>query len=350
MTRRMMKHRTFAYLLMAAASLCLVSACSSGSDAEPTQTTASLPELPIQFAASSVNGVTRAGAADTYDTSLPEGSDIGVYIYDSDGIDISTKQPVDPSDSKTWVYEVTGSPDASDYAALRLTSHVKSPRFPLKNSSDYKDHVKVFAVFPNNPDFMPSGNTGGDSYNFSVAIDQTDADNVKASDLMAADIAQYTSTQCESRLNILLKHRMAKVTVVFQPKVGSDLTEDNMPTNFDVLKVYRTLTVTPTTGAISEGTADQTTEANPLTACTTTSFFLPPQTLSKDNTLLKFNILATDNFKGINGCTFTPADDVPLQAGHQYLITVTVDVDFVTTTGTIEQWNPETMTFDPIVL
>ena len=334
---------------MAAASLCLTCACSSDGTTDRTDSILQ-PELPLTFAASSVNGVTRTGAADSYDTSLPIGSNIGVYIYDSDETDISTKQPVDPSDSKTWVYQVTGSPDASGYASLRLTSHVKAPRFPLKedNSGDYKDYVKVFAVFPNNTAFMPSGS--GTSYNFSVDLDQTDADKVKASDLMVADIAQYTSTQCESRLSILLKHRMAKVTVVFQPKAGSDLTADNMPTNFDVLNVYRTLSVTPTTGAISDGTADQTTAEAPLKACTTTSFFLPPQTLSCSNTLLKFDIQSTDNFKGINGCTFTPATDVILQAGHQYLITVTVDVDFITTTGTIEQWNPETMTFDPIVL
>lgn len=341
MTRRMIRHRTFTYLLMAAASLCLVGACSSDSDAEPTQPTTSLPELPITFAASSVNGVTRAGAADTYDTSLPVGSDIGVYIYDSDGIDISTKQPVDPSSSTTWVYQVTGTPDASGYAALRLTSHVKSPRFPTRtegNATVYKDYVKVFALFPNNTDFMPSGNTGGDNYNFSVNIDQTTEVNVKASDLLSTDITQYTSEQCESRLSLLLKHRMAKVTVVFQPKSGSDLTAANMPTEFDVLNVLRTVTVTPTTGAISAATGDKTTEAEPLKACTTHSFFLPPQTLTADDQLLKFNIKPTNNFKGMTGCGYTPAAAVTIEANKQYLITVTVDVDFITTTGTITTW------------
>ena len=353
MTRRMIRHRTFTYLLMAAASLCLVGACSSDSDAEPTQPTTSLPELPITFAASSVNGVTRAGAADTYDTSLPVGSDIGVYIYDSDGIDISTKQPVDPSSSTTWVYQVTGTPDASGYAALRLTSHVKSPRFPTTGTGEnpYKDWVKVFGVFPNNTAFMPSGNAGNaTSYDFTVNIDQTTEANVKASDLLTTDIAQYTSTQCESRLSLLLKHRMAKVTVVFQPKSGSDLTAANMPTEFDVLNVLRTVTVTPTTGAISAATGDKTTEAEPLKACTTHSFFLPPQTLTADDQLLKFNIKPTNNFKGMTGCGYTPAAAVTIEANKQYLITVTVDVDFITTTGTIETWNSETMTFDPIVL
>ena len=340
MTRRMIRHRTFTYLLMAAASLCLVGACSSDSGSEPAVTT-SLTELPLMFATSSVDGVTRAGAADTYDTSLPVGSNIGVYIYDTDGEDLSVHQPVDPSDSKTWVYEVTGSPDASGYAALRLTSHVKSPRFPTRtegNATVYKDYVKVFALFPNNTDFMPSGNTGGDNYNFSVNIDQTTEVNVKASDLLSTDITQYTSEQCESRLSLLLKHRMAKVTVVFQPKSGSDLTAANMPTEFDVLNVLRTVTVTPKTGDVSAGTGDKTTADDPLKACTTHSFFLPPQTLTAGDQLLKFNIKPTDNFKGMNDCGYTPAAAVTIEANKQYLITVTVDVDFITTTGTITTW------------
>jgi hypothetical protein len=142
---------------------------------------------------------------------------------------------------------------------------------------------------------------------------------------------------------------MAKVTVVFTPKSGSDLTAANMPTNFDVLNVYRDVTVTlpktASTGGVSGGTGTKTSESVPLHACTSHSFFIPPQTLTAGTTLLKFNINAneaTDTysaFKGINGATFVvPTGGVTFQAGYQYLITVLVDVDFITMPGSITPW------------
>lgn len=344
-----MKYRNIILYVLAIAAIGLLSTCSSNNDYDGDETLSAY-DLPIQFAASSVSGMeTRAGAADTYDTSLPVGFDIGVYIYDSDNIDISTKQPVDPSPSTTWVYQVAGSVGTDGYAPLHLTSHTKNPRFPLKNDTEYKDYVRVFAVYPNNTAFTPSENeNSATSYKFTVEKDQTSEAAVKASDLLASDVMQYTSTECESRLSILLKHRMAKVTVAFQPKSGCDLTAANMPSEFDIYNVYRSVTITPTaapaTGAVSAGNDDMVLETSPMKGCITHSFFIPPQTITAGTAILKFNVLPNgeaDNFPtflGINGCTFAPATNTAFEAGKQYLITVTVDVDFITMTGTITPW------------
>lgn len=343
----MMKYSNIILYVLGIAAIGLLSTCSSNNDYDG-DAPLSAYDLPIRFEVSSVNGMeTRAGAADTYDTSLPVNSEIGVYIYDSDNIDISTKQPVDSSPSTTWVYQVAGSVGSDGYAPLRLTSHTKNPRFPLKNDTEYKDNVRVFAVYPNNTAFKPSGNSAT-SYKFTVENDQTTETAVKASDLLASDVVAYTAPQCESRLSILLKHRMAKVTVVFQPKTGSDLTSSNMPSTFDIYNVYRSLTITPSeapaTGAVSGGDADMVLETSPMKGCTAHSFFIPPQTITANTPILKFNVLPNEatadfpTFLGINGCTFAPAANTTFEAGKQYLITVTVDVDFATMTGTITPW------------
>lgn len=349
-----MKYRNIILYVLAIAAIGLLSTCSSNNDYDGDEPLSAY-DLPIQFAVSSVDGMevmTRSDESDTYNSSLPVGSEIGVYIYDSDGYDLSVSQPVKPSPSTTWVYQVSGSVGTDGFAPLRLTSHTKNPRFPLKEDSlstdtEYKTNVKVFAVYPNNPDFKPSENTNNaTSYDFTVNLAQDTEGNIKTSDLLASDQATYTSTDCESRLSLLMKHRMAKIKVAFTPKEGSDLTAANMPTAFDVLNVNRTVTITPTTGTIVTSTAnsDKTTADAPLKGVTTESFFIPPQTVAAGTAMLKFNVLPNgeeDNFPtflGINGCTFAPAANTTFEAGKQYLITVTVDVDFATMTGTITPW------------
>lgn len=336
-------------LTVAVAALCLLAGCS----ADETTDGGQAGGLDILFSTAGVGGekaATRADASDTYNSALPAGTDIGVYIYDSDGIDICTLQPLDKT-SKTWVYRTVGAADASTRkSVLSLTSHTQNPRFPVKSgTSEYKDYVEIFAVFPIKEGFTPS--TMPESYTFSVSDDQTVAANIVASDLLASDIAQYTAEQCEQVLDLVLRHRMAKVLVTLTPKSGSDLTSENIPGTFDVLNVYRTLTVTPKTGTVSDGNADLTTEAAPLKGSTSESFFIPPQTVTAGTTLLKFDILPSgDAFKGIEGVTFKPAASVSFEAGKVYHVNVTVDVDLATLTGTITSWTNENLPFDPRVL
>ena len=306
-------------------------------------------DLPIMFSSAEVGTelLTRTDASDTYNSALPANSNIGVYIYDSDGIDISVPQST-PSTSTTWVYKTVGAADATTHkSTLQLISHTRNPRYPtISGTSTYKDHVKIFAVFPNNTDVTPSTA----SYTFSVAADQRVPENIIASDLMTSDIAQYTATQCEEVLDLELRHRMAKLHVTLTPKSGSDLTADNIPTNFDVLNVYRTLTITLATGTISSGNADITTTSAPMLCSTEQSFFIPPQTISASTDLLRFNLLPSGEFLGINGVTFRPASNVTFEAGKVYNINVTVDVDFATMTGTITEWTNEDLPYDPRVL
>lgn len=333
----MMKRSLNIYLLSTVVVGGMLSACSHDDKALSQQTDG----IEILFSSAAVaNDLPTRAAADTYNTSLPAQSKIGVFIYDSDGLDVSltgTLKNGTQYTHATWVYETVGTADeVTKKSAMTIFSHIKNPRYPIDGSNNEKEYVKIFGILPNNESVTPATA----SYAFQVAKDQTVAANIIASDLLASDVKQYTADDCKSQLELELKHRMAKVQVVFIPKSGSDLTAANMPTNYDVLNVQRTVTITPTTGAIVSSTdaADRTTEGDPMKGLTAEAFFIPPQTVTGGTTLLKFNILPTSNFRGINGCTFAPATTVNFEAGKYYRIEVTVDVDFVTTTGTITTW------------
>lgn len=310
-------------------------------------------ETPILLSSVTVGSeaVTRTGAADTYNTTLPEASSIGVYIYDNTNTYLTGRVNNTDGTIATWVYR-TGAPYAIGgglyRSALSLTSHDRTPAFPATNNV-YKENVRVFAVYPNNTSYTPpASSTTATSYNVEVPLDQTGSSEanqnaIKAVDLLTTDgMITFTKTQCidnKEIVNLQLKHQMAKLTVTFTPATGSDLTAANMPTKFDVIGVYRSLTVTPSTGTVTTVQSGSTTESAPMKGSITQSILIPPQSLTAGSTLLKFNVLGSGQFKGITGATFNvPTGGVNLQAGHEYLVNVTVDVDFVTLTETITGW------------
>ena len=342
------------YILLATM-LGLTVGCSTDKEMGFTQN-----EVELHFSATTISSApfTRAGAADAYNDALPAGSDIGVYIYGylgSDSWDISTLQPTNGTTSKTWIYRTVGEAvqvDAtSKVSNLTLTSHSSAPKFPARPSDNQDmDRVEITAIFPNNTSFTPSSTP--DYYQFIAELDQTTVANIKKSDLLTNDKVAYTKTQCEGQsLQLNLKHRMAKLHVTFVPKTGSDLTTANMPTAFDVQNVFRAVKITPKAGTVTrDETVEKTTSTAPLKAVTEHSFFIAPQEIAASTTLLKFDIKGSGKFKGIEGCTFAPSAKVTFDAGKSYEITVTVDVDFASITGTITTWNTETMSYDTVVL
>lgn len=314
-------------------------------------------EVSIMFSTAAVGKpvITRSDASDTHNDALTAGQNIGVYIYGyegSTGYDISQYQPSAGTTSKTWVYQTVGDAvtvtGGTKESNLVLTSHATAPKFPSKVSGNGDmDRVEIFAIYPNNPDVTPSTT----SYKLTVDLDQTDTDKIKAADLMTNDKTSYNKDDCDGKnLKLKLKHRMAKLHVTFVPKTGSDLTSANMPTIFKVIGVRRTVTINPKAGTVvRDDTQAATTESTPLLGSASQSFFLPPQPLAA-STLLKFDIKGSALFKGIANCTFAPSSAVTLEAGKSYEITVTVDVDYATATGTITSWNEETLNYDTVVL
>ena len=94
-----------------------------------------------------------------------------------------------------------------------------------------KAYVNIFATYPNHTAFTPP--TG--NYTVEAPIDQTGKDSpnikaIKAADLLTTDgMKKFTKEECDvnDKIDLQLKHRMAKLTVTFTPKTGSDLTGSN---------------------------------------------------------------------------------------------------------------------------
>ena len=294
--------------------------------------------------------ITRSYYADTYNTALPAGKNIDVFIYGADG-NFVTHPTV--SQTTVWVYQTVGAPDANGISTLSLISPEKTPKFPLVSGSTetYQDYVKIFAVFPSNSDLTPTTA----SYPFTVESDQTEETNILKSDLMANTTqwsTQYAKSYCdENAINLSMLHQMAKIHVTFV--ADGDMTSENLPTNFTVTNVYKTVTITPSSGTVGSGTvgnglADQGT----ITANTSQAFFLPPQTISTSTVFLTFDIPSPTGsiFHSITGCSFTPTTEMVFEANTAYEVTVKVNVDFATTTASITGWTLDILTFDDYIL
>ena len=300
-------------------------------------------EISLSASVGNVPAVTRM-AADTYNSSLPVGMQMDVYIYDSNGISLA--QLNDETEGRTsgttrmpWVYRTSGSPDPSGKSAITLVDATQdSPQFPNKTPQvEGEDNTaNIFAVCPSNPLCV-------------VALDQTDAENIKASDLMTTDWIKPANGSKEA-INLEFKHRMAKIRVTFTP--DGSLQEGNMPVNFDVVNVYRSYSLNTGLNSVNsyEGNADITTEAMPLKASTLEAFFLPPQTISADTKLLVFDIVGSGDFKGISGAWFAPATSIKLESNTVYDINITVNIDFITATCNISTWEHEDLPSDTKIL
>ena len=304
--------------------------------------------------ASDFGRLTRTIYADTYNTELPSGKKIDVFIYASDNTDISIKQSATGETSHPWVYQTVGAANAGKSSLSLVPADMADyslvPKYPTDNNSLPYSSIKLFAVYPH-----LSGASASGSYNFTVNSNQTgkdsedndDPESILSGDLMATTLTTYTEEQCENAIDLTMSHQMAKIHVSFVP--SGDLTAANMPTSFKVLNVYRTISITPLTGTISLVNTDPTTSTDPLIASTQQAFFIPPQTFTPAATptekpLLTFDILPSGNFKGITGCAFYPSSEVQFQANTRYELVVTVDVDHVTVTATIIPWDKNNLT------
>ena len=333
-------------------------------------TPATVKGSPIRFTASVVDateGTTRA-YADAYNASFPDNTDINVFLYGYPSssttiYDLSELQPTSGSSHK-WIYTTSGEVDeASGRSLLTQTSPAASegqaadavlPSFPNELNQD-EDYVDVFAAFfpqgcsvsPTYDSILPS--TG--SFTFSVQTDQTTEANVKASDFLSNDVTATFKTN-SSAINLEMKHRMAKVLVVFNHT--EDLTSKNMPNTSDtysVENVMTTLTVGLSPSSNTTGDISTTGTTTTITAKVGEPFFLPPQTIAKGTELLKFSLHdTTGSDTGIKDVTYSTSSDLTLREGVYYVLTLNVGVRYITLTTTIKDWTDETLTFDKIIL
>ncbi|MBQ9261070.1 MAG: fimbrillin family protein [Prevotella sp.] len=323
----------------------------------------------LRFTASTVNSVeaTTRSWSDTYNSAFPDGTVIDLFLYDSDKRDLSAEQ--NNNTSRKWKYSTNGEVDiASGRSLLTQTFPTADdpetvlPKFPTALADD--GYVDVFAVFfPTGCNVSVPGITNSEysdiipsrtSFTFSVQTDQSNPDNVVASDFLANDVTSAyrpVNGKGGSAINLEMKHRMAKVLVKFNPT--EDLESYNMPINtysIENVKTELTVKLMPSDFNI---TGDISTTGNPtsIKAKVDEPFFLPPQTITAGTKFLKFdlrNVGGTDT--GIRNVTYAPTSDLTFNEGVYYVLTLNVGVHYITITTTIRDWTAETITFDKIIL
>ena len=170
------------------------------------------------------------------------------------------------------------------------------------------------------------------SYTFTVKTDQSNENNVKASDLLWTGGRQDATAG--TALDINFQHALSKLNVTL--KKGSELENGLTFTSVRLSNCATATTVNLTAG--TAGTATNSGQTITLYATTPNVKYeciLVPQTF---NQTLKVEI--TDN----NGkvYTFKPDDELTFSSGKQYTLNLTVGRDKVTT-GTIsaESWGDE---------
>ena len=310
--------------------------------------------------------------ADAYNSSLPANSTLYIFLYgykgdgsaSDDGIDLSVSQY---ESSRKWVYSTDGAVDvASGKSLLKQTSPTKDdlpasatdredddalPKFPstlLDGAVKSTSYVDVFGVFlPPGSSTSPTVDNltpASSSFTFSVSTTQTTEAAVKACDLLTNDVAATFSIN-SSAVNLEMKHRMAKVLVLFNPT--EDLTETNMPDDtYSVENVQTTRTVTLKTGEVETSGSTST-----ITAKVGEPFFLPPQTIDAGTELFKFDLCNIGGTAtGIKNVTFSPVSAMTFSEGVYYILTLNVGVRYINLTTTIKDWTGETILFDKVIL
>lgn len=182
--------------------------------------------------------------------------------------------------------------------------------------------------------YLPYTGTVGDaaSYAFTVQTDQSNENNVKASDLLWTGGRQDATAG--KALDINFQHALSKLNVTLTK--GTELEDGVTFTSVELSNCATTATVNLTDG--TAGTATNSGQTITLYATTENKQYeciLVPQTFAQS---LKVEI--TDN----NGkvYTFTSNKDLTFASGEQYTLNLTVGRDKVTT-GTIsaDPWGEE---------
>jgi len=163
---------------------------------------------------------------------------------------------------------------------------------------------------------------------FTVAADQTDDDDYKASDLMFASVSNQAKQA--AAVNLAFSHKMAKLNVNITP--GQGVTSIN---SLSVLNVKPTVTFDQATGVV--GSADG--AATSIAMSNNGAVIIPAQTI--DGGLLS---IVTD--KGT--ATYSVASK-EFAASQLYTINITVNLRAVGTTTAITGWTSEgTVTVNPV--
>ena len=234
--------------------------------------------------------------------------------------------------------------------------------------------LEIFGVYPEDVlSTQKSGDTSPFTYSneywFTVAADQTDVANYKASDLMIGfpfnptpDVAPCTLYQDgdEGTVNLDFKHRLTKIIVTLTPATwiaesgsigqvkAEDLaysgTEDTKYARVTLCGINRKISFKVYDASSDLGTAEATDDRNSTVVClgSNNAFIVPPQTINTGTTFIKIELIDTSiegNNKVYATFHYDLTTNLTLAAKNVYTYNITLQKpQIVVTVNDITAW------------
>ena len=234
--------------------------------------------------------------------------------------------------------------------------------------------LEIFGVYPENVlSTQKSGDgspfTYANEYWFTVAADQTDVANYKASDLMigfpsnpSPNVAPCTLYQDgdEGTVNLDFKHRLTKIIVTLTPAswvaesgsigqvTAEDLaysgTEDTKYARVTLCGIKRKLSFKVYDASSDLGAAEATDDSNSTVVClgSNNAFIVPPQTINTSTTFIKIELIDTSiegNNKVYATFHYDLTTNLVLAAKNVYTYNITLQKpQIVVTVNDITAW------------
>ena len=275
-------------LLTSVAMLMMLTACTQ------EEITPAVERVPVTLAYTTVDATETRAAQNLNEGTFASGESVKVRISNTD--------------ANAWTdYTFT----TGDAGAMNPAS--TAPYYPAGTQN-----IDIVAYYPA---------TAGTS--FTVAADQTDNADYKASDLMFASVTNQAK-QAEA-VNLAFSHKMAKLCVNIT--AGAGVTSI---TSVSIINVKPTVTFNQATGAVGEATGT----AISIAVSNNGAALIPAQTI--DGGLLE---IVTDK-----GTATYSVSNKAFAAGQLYTLNITVNLRAVGTTTAITGWTSEgTVTVNPVM-
>lgn len=233
-------------------------------------------------------------------------------------------------------------------------------------------HFEIYGVYPAGSVSSSTKITAGDfnpftyatDYSFTVAADQTDVANYKASDLMIGfpsnprpDVAPCTLYQDgdEGTVNLDFKHRLTKIIVTLTPAswvaesgsigqvTAEDLaysgTEDTKYARVTLCGIKRKISFKVYDASSDLGAAEATDDSNSTVVClgSNNAFIVPPQTINTGTTFIKIELINNESVYATFHYDLTT--NLVLAAKNVYTYNITLEKpQIVVTVNDITAW------------
>lgn len=260
-------------------------------------------------------------------------TDIQTTQFDSEAkIDVFIKENVTEGQTATTTY---AQPLVYTAGGNGIMIPATQPYFPSSGNG-----VNIYAYYP-------SGKVGNDitatSFSFSVAENQSEDKDYKASDLMYGEPRNNPVIRTSKSTPLTFKHLLSKVTIELKSGSGAPDLTDAVVKLKSVLP-STTLDVSKGTISAASGNAKEIIVKGENNSSLSGSAIVVPQTLETtfiEVTLKEGGVLTS---KDLTDSRNEYIESVILESGYEYKYTITVNLTSLDVTSNITRWNNKTET------